>query len=77
MCIIMLHKEVFPALNYLMYTWMTSIFNKLEIGCCIGNRSIDHFVYADHICSFAPSVKGQQKLINMCEYCANLDHMIF
>ena len=50
--------------------------NQLDIGCCIGDKSLNNLMYADDICCFAPSFKGLQRLIDTwVEFAAN--HNIF
>ena len=40
--------------------------NSLDIGCMVRNTCINHLVYADDICSLAPSLKRLQKLVDEC-----------
>ena len=40
--------------------------NNSNAGCYINNILVNHFMYADDIALLAPSVKGLQKLVNVC-----------
>ena len=37
-----------------------------KVGCFIDGHCMNHFIYADDICIFAPSPSGLQKLLNIC-----------
>ena len=38
-----------------------------KVGCFIDNSCMNHFIYADDICVFAPSPSSLQKLLNICD----------
>jgi len=38
------------------------------IGCHINGLCVNHLIYADDLCLLSPSIKGLQKLINICIY---------
>ena len=41
--------------------------NNCKVGCRIGDRNINHLMYADDLVIISPSVAGLAKLLNMCE----------
>ena len=46
--------------------------NSIQSGCFVGSSLLNHLMFADNLCVFSPSVKGLQKLINVCkEYAVN------
>ena len=49
--------------------------NKLKIGLCINSQVINHMMYADDLVLLSPSVKGLQKVIDLCFNYGN-DHRI-
>ena len=40
--------------------------NKTEIGCVLGNDILNYICYADDLLLISPSLKGLQKLMNIC-----------
>ena len=49
------------------YTYDLSLeLNSLHVGCCINYVKLNHLMYADDIVLFAPSLKGLQRLVNVC-----------
>ena len=51
------------------------IWNRIEMGCYIGNRKVNLLMFADNLCCFAPSIHGLRKLVRICEKYA-LGHVI-
>ena len=46
--------------------------NSVQSGCFVGSSLLNHLLFADDLCVFRPSVKGLQKLVNVCkEYAVN------
>ena len=46
--------------------------NSVQSGCFVGSSLLNHLMFADDLCVFSPSVKGLQKLVNVCkEYVLN------
>ena len=43
--------------------------NTITIGCKLGTRTVNHLIYADDLVTICPSVKGLQRLINICQNC--------
>ena len=41
--------------------------NNCKVGCRIGERNINHLMYADDLVIISPSVAGLAKLLNICE----------
>ena len=41
--------------------------SKSNNGCSIDNLSINHIYYADDLCLMAPSAKGLQNMLDICE----------
>ena len=41
--------------------------NETDVGCLIGGKKINHIMYADDIVLLAPSSKGLQTLLNICQ----------
>ena len=39
--------------------------NAVQAGCFFGNKRINHLMYADDLCCFAPSFDGLQDLVNI------------
>ena len=40
--------------------------NKVNIGCCIGNTTVNHLMYADDLVLIAPSAGGLNSLLKIC-----------
>ena len=55
-----------PFLFAIYMNELSLIFNKLNIGCFIGNWCLNNIMYADDICCLAPSFTGLQKLLDFC-----------
>ena len=36
--------------------------NLVRAGCCIGSKCLNHLMFADDICVFAPTIRGLQRL---------------
>ena len=48
--------------------------NVTKIGCVLGNSIVNHIFYADDLVLISPSLKGLQKLMNICyDYGTNID----
>ena len=46
--------------------------NSVQSGCFIGLSLLNYLIFADDLCVFSPSIKGLQKLVNVCkEYAVN------
>ena len=46
--------------------------NSVQSGCFVGSSLLNHLMFPDDLCVFSPSVKGLQKLVNVCkEYAVN------
>ena len=60
---------------YLFFLYMDDLSRKLnsvQSGCFVGSSLLNHLMFADDLCAFSPSVKGLQKLVNLCkEYALN------
>ena len=56
---------------------LTMLLNKIPAGCCCGNIVVNHLMYADDIVLFSPSIKGLQKLVNVCIDYGNKYDIIF
>ena len=56
---------------------LSSKLNVTQAGCSIGNVTINHLMYADDIVLFAPSVKGLQRLLNICNEYGTQHSIIF
>ena len=41
--------------------------NYVQSGRVVGPSLLNHLLFADDLCVFSPSVKGLQKLVNVCE----------
>ena len=54
---------------YLFSVYMDDLPHKLnntDTGCCIGNLTLNHIMYADDLCCFAASAGGLQDLLDVC-----------
>lgn len=51
--------------------------NCMNIGCYAGNFCINHIMFADDLCCICPSIKGLQKLVNVCENYACRHDILF
>ena len=40
--------------------------SKTKVGCALGKTMVNHLAYADDLVILSPSVKGLQKLLNIC-----------
>jgi len=40
--------------------------NQIPVGCCCSGLTVNHLMYADDVVVFAPSAKGIQKLLDVC-----------
>ena len=56
-----------PLLFNLYMDELSSNLNGCKVGCYVGKFICNHLMYADDIVLMAPSVKGLQRLINVCE----------
>jgi hypothetical protein len=56
-----------PRLFSLYIDELSNVLCKLNVGCFIGFKCVNHLFYADDICLLAPSAMGLQQLINVCE----------
>ena len=65
---------------YLFSVYMDGLSDKLnntDAGCCIGNLTLNHIMYADDICCFAASAGGLQDLLDVCSDYAKLHDIVF
>ena len=44
---------------------LSDILNAVEAGCFVGNKRINHLMYADVLCCFPLSFDGLQHLVNV------------
>ena len=51
--------------------------NKIPVGCCCGNIVVNHLMYADDLVVCAPSGKGIQKLLNVCDKYGNDNDILY
>ena len=51
--------------------------NKLPVGCCVNSVTINHLMYADDTVLIAPSVKGQQKLLDVTQSYGQYHNIVF
>ena len=51
--------------------------NNLPIGCCCNNIIINHLMYADDVVIFAPSRKGLQKLLDVCDRFGQINDIVY
>ena len=56
-----------PLLFNVYINELSESLSKLPVGCCCGNTVVNHLMYADDIVLFAPSAKGLQRIINVCD----------
>lgn len=56
-----------PLLFNLYMDGLSSLLNNCNIGCCVGNTTINNLMYADDLVVFSPSAAGLRKLLNICE----------
>ena len=56
---------------------LSTMLNNVKIGCCINDVSFNHLMYADDTVLLAPSAKGLQRLISLCEQYATDCDIIF
>ena len=54
---------------------MSADLNRIEMGCYSGNHKINHLMFADDLCCFAPSIQSLRKQVRICEKYA-LGHVI-
>ena len=54
-----------PSLFNICMDDLSKKLNRPSIGCSIGNKVVDHMLYADEIVLCAPSAKGLQKLFDV------------
>ena len=40
--------------------------SETKVGCALGKTMVNHLAYADDLVILSPSVKGLQKLLNIC-----------
>ena len=65
---------------YLFSVYMDGLSDKLnntDAGCCIGNLTINHIMYADDLCCFAASAGRLQDLLDVCSNYAKLHDNVF
>ena len=46
---------------------LSVLLSKISAGCYSGNTVINHLMYAHDLAVFAPSAKGLQKVLNICD----------
>ncbi len=46
---------------------LSTLLTSGKSGCFMNECAMNHFMYADDVCIIAPSPKGLQKLLNICE----------
>ena len=56
-----------PKLFNIYVDRLSTSLNKIHVGCIVNDALINHLMYADDIVLFAPSLKGVQQLVRMCE----------
>ena len=56
-----------PMLFNLYVDGLSRSLNSLNIGCKIGPRLVNHLAYADDLVLICPSVKGLQRLVDVCQ----------
>lgn len=47
---------------------LSILLSDIPSGCTMGNRVLNHFMYADDLVLISPSIKGLQKLVTVCEH---------
>lgn len=65
---------------YLFSLYMEELSEKLNntpAGCCLGNLSVNHLMYADDICCFSSSACGLQDLLDVCTDYAKTHEIVF
>ena len=65
---------------YLFSVYMDDLSDKLnntDAGCCIGNLTLNHIIYADGLCCFAANAGGLQDLLDVCSNYAKLHDIVF
>ena len=56
---------------------LSTLLSNCKSGCFIHNIAMNHFMYADDICLVAPSPKGLQNMLNICEEYAHSHDIIY
>ena len=56
-----------PALFNVYLDKISQRLNTVNSGCCQANHIINHLIFADDMCLFAPSAKGLQRLLYECQ----------
>ena len=51
--------------------------HKVKSSSFVGNTRVNHFIYADDICCFSPSLDGLQDILNICNDFAEKHEIIF
>ena len=51
--------------------------NAVQARCFVGSRSINHLMYTDDLCCFAPNFDGLQDLVNVCSKYLELPCIVF
>ena len=61
-----------PSLFSLYMDDLSRKLDSVQSGCFVGSSLLNHLMFADNLCVFSLSVKGLQKLVNVCkEYAVN------
>ena len=66
-----------PYLFNVYFDDLSEALNKIYCGCAFNNTIVNHMMYADDLVVFAPSIRGLQTLVNMCENFAETHDVIF
>ena len=56
-----------PLLFNVYLDYLSTKLNLVKAGCVVGNFIFNHICYADDMVLFAPSYKGLQMLVNICQ----------
>ena len=59
-----------PIFVRLIVAWycerLSMTLSETKVGCALGKTMVNHLAYADDLVILSPSVKGLQKLLNIC-----------
>ena len=57
---------IYPRLFALFVNRLTDKLISCYAGCYINDMCLNHVIFADDICSLAPSASGMQSLLDVC-----------